>query len=51
MFQIFHDFWVQQLPFFQDFYAMYYVLDLFTFIVFFRLLFSISSLVFPGVKK
>lgn len=51
MFQIFHDFWVQQLPFFQDFYVMYYVLDLFTFIVFFRLLFSLANLIFPGDHK
>lgn len=48
MFQILHDFWINQLPFFSDFQIMYYVMDLITILVFFRLLFSISELIFPN---
>lgn len=48
MFQILHDFWVNQLPFFSDFQIMYYVMDLITIMVFFRLLFSLSELIFPN---
>lgn len=46
MFQILHDFWVEQLPFFSDFQLMYYVMDLFTIIMFFKLLFGISQLTY-----
>lgn len=48
MFQIFHDFWMEQLPFFSDFQIMYYVMDLITILVFFRLLFSLPELIFPN---
>lgn len=47
MFQILHNFWVEQLPFFNDFQMMYYVMDLITILIFFKLLFSLSELVFP----
>lgn len=47
-FQILHDFWVTQLPFFADFQIMYYVMDLLTILTFFRLLFSVCELVFPS---
>lgn len=51
MFQILHEFWVNQCPFFNDFYAMYYVLDLLTILIFFRLLFSLADLMFIGGRK
>lgn len=47
-FQILHDFWVAQMPFFSDFQIMYYVMDLFSILVFFRLLFSVSDMMFPS---
>lgn len=48
VFQILHDFWVKQLPFFADFQILYYVLDLASILVFFRLLFSLSGMLFPN---
>lgn len=48
VFQILHDFWVAQMPFFSDFQIMYYVMDIVSILVFFRLLFSLSELIFPA---
>lgn len=49
MFQIFHDFWIEQLPMFQENFEIFYIImDFLTVIVFLKLLFEIGSIGFGG---
>ncbi len=51
MFQVLHDFWVEQLPMFQGTFEIFYVvMDCLTIILFFRLLFALGSIV-PGGNR
>ena len=51
MFEIMHNFWVEQLPMFQGQFEVFYVImDCLTVIVFFRLLFSLGN-IFTGGRR
>lgn len=51
VFQMFHNFWVEQCPMFSNFQIMYYILDIITILTFLKLLFSVSSLIFGNNRR
>ena len=45
-----HEFWITNFPIFDDVYFVYYFLDVITIMMFFRIVFSVPSLIL-GIKK